>query len=180
MWCISVLVNSLLGLCVVLNVSTCACMCECMSTFFVWVSVCVWLCWGYQNLVMPHQRACIRREEKQALWLVCGSSKPASHTLDLVGKKKENSIVFVTVIHEPKPQRVLFLPPILYVKQFKWCNLQESFFSFLFLLASFPRLLGKEIEVSSSASKRGVFSWNCLLFWMCRLVFSLSGSLQKN
>lgn len=80
---------------------------------------------------MPHQLASIRREEKQALWLVCGSSKPASHNLDLVGRKKENSIVSVGVIHEPKPQRVLFLPPVLYVKQFKRCNLQDVFFSFL-------------------------------------------------
>lgn len=91
-------------------------------------------------------------------------------------EKKENSIVFVRVIHEPKPQRVL-LPPALYAKQFKWCNLQEILFFF-----SFPRLnfLGKEIEVSSSASERGVFSRNCLLFWMRRLVFSPSDSLQRN
>lgn len=147
----------------------------CRCQMFVWV--CVWLCQNYPNLVMPHQCACIRRELKRALWLACGSCKPVLYTLDWVGKKKKNSIVFVRVMHEPKPQRVLS-PPVLYVKQFKWCKLQESLFFFL----SFPRvnLLGKEIEVSSSVSKRGVFSWNCLLFWICRLICSPSDSLQRN
>lgn len=33
-------------------------------------------------------------EEKQALRLVCGSSKPASYTLDCVGKKKRKPYCF--------------------------------------------------------------------------------------
>lgn len=78
----------------------CQCACDCAE--------------ATRNGVMPHQRACIRREEKQALWLVCGSSKPASNTLDRVGKKKkkQNYIVFVSVIHEPKPQPVLASRPL--------------------------------------------------------------------
>lgn len=57
---------------------------------FCGVHACMLLCWSHQNLVVPHQCVCIRGEEKQALWLVCGSSKCASYTLDWVGEKKEN------------------------------------------------------------------------------------------
>lgn len=115
-------------------------------------------------------------EEKKSRPLVGLRFKQTCLTHSRLGwEKKENSIVFVRVIHEPKPQCVLFLPPVLYVKQFKWCNLQESFFSFLFTLASFPRLnlnvLGKEIEVSSSVSKRGGFLMKLFAFLNAQACF---------
>lgn len=94
---------------------------------FLWVSVCVWLCWSYQKLVMPHQCARIRRDEKQALWLVCGSNKPDSHTLDWVGKKRK-LYCFCQSDTRTKPQRILYLPPALYVKQLSGVTFKNFFF----------------------------------------------------
>lgn len=58
---------------------------------------------------MPHQRPCIRDEEKQARWLVCGPRGDVSFSLGWVREKKENPVVFVTLIQEPKPQHLLFV-----------------------------------------------------------------------
>lgn len=159
-----------------MHVSVCRC-CRCL-----WVSACVWLCWSYQNLVMPHQCARIKRRKAGplvGLWFM-----QTRLTYSRLGwEKNENPIVFVRVIHEPKPQCVLCSPLVPYVKQFKRRNTKDGE---LFFLASFPHLslyvLGKEIEVSSSVSRQGVFSWNSLLlfFLIGRLVFSPSDSLQRN
>lgn len=88
MWCIYILLRRFALITCLPHALAWVCLNACKSWRFLWVSACVWLCWSYQNLVMPHQCASIRREEKQAFWLACGSSKPDLYTLDWVGEKK--------------------------------------------------------------------------------------------
>lgn len=127
-----------------------------------------WLCWSDQNLVMPHQCACIRREGKQALWLVCGSNKPASHTLHWVGKKRE-LYCFCQTDTQTKAAIRSSLTACPYVKQFKRCNLKDFFF---FSCWCWPPFFGsastfwvRRWRCHLQSASIGVFSWNCLLFF---------------
>lgn len=156
MCCTSVAINSLFGLfdiCVHIRMHAqvhvnVKCLCGCMRA-----------CDSAEatRIVLCHISVHVLEEKKSrpSGWFAV-QTNPSQKLLTGLGKKRDNSIVFVSVIREPKPQRVLS-PPVLYVKQFKWCNLQDFFF---FYQLSF---LGKKTEVSSSLSKRGVFSRNCLL-----------------
>lgn len=95
-----------------------------------------------------------QKESRLSGWFVVPVNPP--HTLETRLEKNLKTLLFLSLIHKPKPQRVLFSPPVLYVKQFKWCNLQGRFLYLFFLSFScfcwplFPPLnlkfLVKEIE----------------------------------